>query len=65
MSKIDNTAVFVVDKEDIGGGVRAKGQRDEAQFYGSLYISDALARTARTFKVTIEPVASTTDDEGA
>lgn len=57
-------AIFTVDKEDVGGGVRAKGKRtDDAPFYGSIYIGRAVAMEHRTFRVIIEPVTAAEKEE--
>ena len=51
-------AIFIMDKEDVGGGIRAKGERDKDKFYGSLYIPHDIAQTHTKFKVTVEAVES-------
>jgi hypothetical protein len=56
MAAKKHEAEFVVDKDDVGGGVRAKGERGKGEFYGSLYISGVVSSTARKFKVTVEPI---------
>ena len=49
-------ATFVLDKADVGGGIRAKGDRKTGQVYGSLYIPEEIAGNSTEFKITIEPV---------
>ncbi len=49
-------ATFVLDKADVGGGIRAKGDRKTGQVYGSLYIPEEIAGKSTEFIVTIEPV---------
>ena len=49
-------ATFVLDKADVGGGIRAKGDRKTGQVYGSLYIPEEIAGKSTEFIITIEPV---------
>ena len=49
-------ATFVLDKADVGGGIRVKGDRKTGQVYGSLYIPEEIAGKSTEFTITIEPV---------
>ena len=49
-------ATFTMDKDDVGGGIRVKGDRSTEQFYGSLYLPTP-ENGETQFTVTVEVVA--------
>ena len=53
---VTSEATFVLDKADVAGGIRTKGERAQGIVFGSLYIPAEIAGESTKFKVTIEAV---------